>query len=252
MGYDVDPQANMSVDEVLFTRLKAHVRNVDFVLDNIIAAIHPGSDIAEGTCAFLACCVIHVLLSNMRKLGLIPERVIQSKWYDGVFLRLDSKPYMRNFIVRFLKSVRRNTKIPKIRYVVLDPEPPVHFNKLLGCNVVVTRDSVQLNGKEYKIGGHVGVGVNADEGQVVYPHSKQEFYAHVLKEVKGGKDSKDLWTLNFLRDCYRADVAVEKNTFYVTHDRLAFLYYKLIGGKLGMFLEVKNQGQADIHYRVSI
>jgi hypothetical protein len=61
--------------------------------------------------------------------------------------------------------------------------------------------------------------------------------------MKANKTNKTLWYLNFLRDAFKADVALETDSVFVTHDRLAFIYYKLIGGKQGFLISV-NVSQA--------
>jgi hypothetical protein len=69
---------------------------------------------------------------------------------------------------------------------------------------------------------------------IVYPHAKRQFFQH----VKNNPKNKDIWYLNFLRDAFKADVAIETNAVFITHDRLAFTYYKMIGGKHGFLVTV--------------
>jgi hypothetical protein len=80
---------------------------------------------------------------------------------------------------------------------------------------------------------------------VVYPHSKQELRQIVLAKKK---ESQDLWYLNFLRDCIKAEVAIEKDAIFMTHDRLAHLYYKLICGKCGFLIAAEMDSD---EYKVS-
>ena len=57
-----------------------------------------------------------------------------------------------------------------------------------------------------------------------------ELYEIVLKD-----ENTNLKTLldilidfNFLKDSYRVDVAIQTDSVFITHDRLAFIYYNLI------------------------
>ena len=57
-----------------------------------------------------------------------------------------------------------------------------------------------------------------------------ELYEIVLKD-----ENPKLKTLldilidfNFLKDAYRVDVAIQTDSVFITHDRLAFIYYNLI------------------------
>ena len=60
---------------------------------------------------------------------------------------------------------------------------------------------------------------------------KSDFCQYVLADP-----NKSLWALNFLRDAFKADVAVAEDCVYITHDRLAFVYYKMIGGTRGFLI----------------
>jgi len=86
--------------------------------------------------------------------------------------------------------------------------------------------------------------------EIVFPHSKDELYNY----FKNDPSNKDLWHLNFLRDAFKADVAVETNSIYMTHDRLALTYYKLIGGKQGFLIsheETEEDSTFNCKYHVS-
>jgi len=150
--------------------------------------------------------------------------------------------------------MKRASGVP---YVVLKPlhssVNPMFFNSYLGVDAKFLFKSrwpyVELNKKRYGV-EIPGVGLSTDKEymemceDVVYPHNKRSFLGLVEKHKK---ESLDLLYLNFLRDCIKAEVALQQSCVYITHDRLAYLYYKVIGGESGFLLTVE-----DTAYRVSI
>ena len=224
---------NTKIDTVLYTRLYK-AKNIDLVLDNIIALqpnIHTESEatIAYVTCAFLLC-----FLTNMSRLN--PEAINKPiNIYDGLFLLFDGN-YVQRFIVSFLKSLKRCTKAPKVQ-VLRDKDfaPPKSFNAAFKQTVSLTPpDKININGTTYTINDKYIESTT----EIMYPHSKDLFCKHITNAIdtKDQNTLSDLVHLNFLRDAYKADVAVSKDAIYVTHDRLAYLYYRFIGGKRGFLI----------------
>jgi hypothetical protein len=55
----------------------------------------------------------------------------------------------------------------------------------------------------------------------------------------------NLWSLNFLRDAFKAEIALQRDALYLTHDRLAYLYYRMLGGRKGALLGLEPAVQRD-------
>ena len=204
-----------------------NITELNFVLDNIIAGVHENNDMADGTIGILGCAFILVLLANMKRLEMIKceidvtTRTIRReiKLYDGLFMQMDGV-YMKRFIILFLKAAKR----------------------LSGVDYVYFFASTRVK-QEYI---NSDINSNPSKNIISYPHSKE----HFANLIVANQNNQDLWYLNFLRDAFKADVAVENNYVFMTHDRLAFLYYKLIGGTIGFLLAIDKK-ENDTVYSVS-
>lgn len=192
-----------------------------FVLDNIVASVKYNGTIPAAHVGLLGCAVILVLIANMKRLGLI-KTYDTIEFYDGLFLRIDGD-YIRKFIVLFLKSVKRLSQVTT-DVLVKDYHfaskqhavyRPVFFNRAFpDLQATLHANQVQIGAEDYDIG--------AGPKKISVPHTKA--------------DLESLWALNFLRDAFKVDVAVSEDCVFITHDRLAFVYYKLIGGTRGFLI----------------
>lgn len=250
----LDLTSNKIFDTVLFKRLEK-VRPV-FVLDNIVGSISPTSDISEGTIGYLGCAFILVLCANLKRLGLFQDPKQTIEIYDGVFLRMDGS-YLNRFIYLFLRSIKRVAHVASVKVmpppktsIVQSHLQPIHFNKRFGTDAKIIsqggKDFISFRGTSYEIASHQPISP-AHPDTIRFPHTKWEFYNHYIS-----KRDTDLWYLNFLRDAYKADVAVQEGAIYITHDRLAHLYYRLIGGTRGILLAMDQVDGGRYIYKAAI
>jgi len=211
------------------------------VLDNVVAGIQMGSAWSTVSIGLATCAYILVLCHHLKLLGRIKQDQ-KIELYDGWFQNFDGA-HIQRFVNLFVKSMKR---ISQTKAVTLNAEKseftPTQFNAHLGLDAEIRIHTnstgvkspyVSMAGKNYFI---EEPGVTPDPDlvaiceQVRFPHNKAAFVANV-ETMK--KQSRPLWYLNFLRDCLRAEMAISKQAVYITHDRLAYLYYKLIGGESG-------------------
>ena len=199
--------------------------SLTFVLDNFVADLKNGGGGPEsrGTMMLIGCAYMIVLLSNMKHLDLLGS--FQNVCFlDGFFMKIDGD-YVSRFLTLFSKTIKRLTFLdtsilPYKQFKSITQ--PKHFNRLF------PEARASVDGVEIKLGGNLYDFASS----IVYPHTKREFFQH----VKNNPKNKDIWYLNFLRDAFKADVAIETNAVFITHDRLAFTYYKMIGGKHGFLI----------------
>jgi hypothetical protein len=202
--------------------------NMKFVLDNFVAGLNPNGDISRGTFVLIGCAYLIVLIANMKRLKLLVGN--QIVFIDGFFMKMDGN-YVRRFYSLFTKTIQRLTNMHTIvvPYVEMTKiTRPKYFNDLFKADVSITNTHVTFKNTKYDIFDYI----QTSKSTISFPHSKEDFYQH----FKNNPKNRDLWHLNFLRDAFKADVAVETNSIYMTHDRLAHAYYKLIGGKHGFLL----------------
>lgn len=230
---------NRQLDTELYSRLRTSNSDnaLHIVIDNVVAlqpTIHTESQatIAYVTCAFLLC-----LLTNMLRL----ERTANTHiiLYDGDFLRMDGT-YVTRFNILFCKSIKRCTHASKVevKNIVQSPEPK-YFNRALDLHAYIantqTSTSISIQDGQSLNTYDISHVASHTTNNVKYPHSKLEFCKYV-QTATDKQRIRDLCHLNFLRDAYKADVALMNNALYITHDQLAFLYYKLIGGRRGLLI----------------
>lgn len=215
---------------------------------------------ADGTIGLLGCAFILVLLANLKRLDMIKCKK-NVKIFDGLFMHLDGI-YIKRFIILFLKAAKRLSGVNVVYFMastqvkqeyVNDALVPKYFNQHFPDRHVVisssTHDGDFINIKSNEKVNSYPIGPSIDDHKTItFPHSKIQFAKHI--EANKNRDIQDLWYLNFLRDAFKADVAVENNYIYMTHDQLAFLYYKLIGGTIGFLLAI-DKIDNDIVYSVS-
>jgi hypothetical protein len=204
--------------------------SLTFVLDNFVADLKNGGGgpMSRGMMMLIGCAYMIVLLSNMKHLDLLGSS--QSvNFLDGFFMNIDGD-YAARFLGLFCKTIKRLTfldtsVVPYITYSNITT--PKHFNRLF------PEARASVDGVEIKLGDNVyNFASSGSKSAIVYPHTKREFFQH----IKNNPLNKDIWYLNFLRDAFKADVAMETNAVFITHDRLAFTYYKMIGGKHGFLI----------------
>jgi len=189
-----------------------------------------GGPMSRGMMMLIGCAYMIVLLSNMKHLDLLGSSQTV-EFLDGFFMKIDGK-YVGRFLTLFCKTIKRLTFLdtsilPYKQFKSITH--PKHFNRLF------PEARASVDGIEIKLGGNVyDFASSGSKSEIVYPHAKREFFQH----VKNNLQNKDLWYLNFLRDAFKADVAIETNAVFITHDRLAFTYYKMIGGKHGFLVMV--------------
>lgn len=240
----VERRANIDVRDVAFNLaskkaldfslvgLVSSWNNLSFVLDNFADGLRNGGGgpQSQGVLMLIGCAYLIVLLSNMKHLGILPQRN-NITFIDGFFMNIDGS-YISRFLTLFCKSLKRltllNTNVvPFVQ--ARNITRPKYFCKLFGLQVAISKSDIVIDGNAY------GVFLqNPLPNQVYWPHSKAQFWQH----VRANSSNKDLWYINFLRDAFKADVALETDSVFVTHDRLAFTYYKMIGGKHGFLLGV--------------
>jgi len=252
----VDLKSRKIFDDILFIRLQ-NITKLEFILDNFIASLKiTAGDTSEGTLAFVACAFILVLFANMKRLKLLDNLGNTIILYDGLFLHLGSASprldgnYIQRFLNLFLRSIKRITSVVSAQIQDYNPivisemkkqfHKPIFFNKYLDVDAKIisypTKNVVSINNNEYEILKSSN-STNNISNTIVFPHTKVKFYIYIENSLStSNPSSKDLWYLNFLRDAYKADIAVLDNLVYITHDRLAYLYYRLIGGKNGILL----------------
>lgn len=221
-------------DYILRTR-NFHSTNVlTIVLDNIVAGIKYDATLHEATIGFVGCAFTLVMYNNLLKCGsLKPNTSI--RLYDGLFLQMDGN-YIRRFITLFARSMKRLTQakevtvMPMPKQEIIKVSQPKYFNKNFNTHALIDLDAstISFNGKRYLIAP-----TSPNTRQMTYPHSKKQFQEAVEADPN---NTKDLWYLNFLRDAFKADVALEYDAVYITHDRLAHMYYAMNGGKKGFLV----------------
>jgi hypothetical protein len=245
----MDLKSRKIFDDILFIRLQ-NITKLEFILDNFIASLKiTAGDTSEGTLAFVACAFMLVLFANMKRLNLLDNLGDTIILYDGLFLRMDGN-YIQRFLNLFLRSIKRITSVVSAEIQDYNPRvisemkkqfhKPMFFNKYLDVDSQIIsyprKNVVSINNNEYEILKSSN-STNNISNTIVFPHNKVKFYIYIQNSLStSNPTSKDLWYLNFLRDAYKADIAVLDNLVYMTHDRLAYLYYRLIGGKNGILL----------------
>jgi hypothetical protein len=234
------------LDKLILNIFKNTTNTLNIVLDNIVAGVETSQPVSEASFAFIGCAFILVLFSNLRKLGKLTQNDINI--IDGDFIKMDGN-YIVRFIQLFARSIKRvsqavnvtvNINTPK-QLVINQYNVPSQFNAIFATDIELSR--VDYNGVQvpairigqtiYKIKQKMGDYSGSSE--VVYPHSKNEFRAYVAGNLSA---SKELWHLNLLRDAYKAEVAIELDSPFITHDRLAHLYYQMLGGQKGILLRL--------------
>lgn len=266
---DMHIHLNRQNDAKLQRRLET-ITELNFVLDNIIAGIYEDADITDGTIGILGCAFILVLLTNMKTLKIIKSSVNkqnrhhQINLHDGLFMSIDGV-YMKRFMILFLKAAKRLSGVDDVflhvnvrNFWIADILKPKYFNMCFPNNQVEIIEHNQT--ADIKIGTNIynivdynnNINTPTSNTNITYPHTKEDFAKYILaNNINTNDNYKDLWYLNFLRDAFKADVAVEKNYIYMTHDRLAHLYYKFIGGTIGFLLAIdKEPDQDEINYTV--
>lgn len=208
--------------------------NLTFVLDDFVAGLKNGGGgpRSQGVMILIGCAYLIVMLSNMKRFDMLPKTCQSILFVDGFFMQLDGS-YISRFIVLFAKTLYRLTNLDtniKARTLVNYASKPKYFNKLFPeAHAFIANSQININSTSYDIFPD-----NPLPNTIYYPHSKKTFFQH----VKNNARNKDLWYLNFLRDAFKADMALETDAVFMTHDRLAFTYYKLIGGHRGFLISV--------------
>lgn len=228
-------------NDLSLAKLISSWTSLTFVLDNFTVALqnNGGAPQSQSVLMLIGCSYLIVLLSNMKHLGMLSQYQ-NVTFVDGFFMKLDGS-YVSRFFSLFLKSLSKlanlNTYIQPFKSFSKISKPK-YFNMFFpGANASITQTHVAIFQKQYDV-----YPPNCIPNQVYYPHSKAEFAKH----VEANPNNKELWYLNFLRDAFKADVAIETNSVFVTHDRLAFTYYKLAGGQYGFLLAVNTWTDANM------
>ena len=249
------------VNTIISTRTYT-ANKLEIVMDNLVANVKFGATLHGASLGLAACAYILLLCNALYRLGKIKDCsgvVI----YDGWFQLYDGNKVGR-FLTLYSRAIKRTTAAPQCQITSLNTQIiPTHFNANLGVNArlmvytnSVTGDQspyIAFNGKNYLVTSPTtqpDPELLAICEQIHFPHYKRQFI-NLVETHK--KQSRDLWYLNFLRDCIKAEVALQKGAIYITHDRLAYLYYRIIGGHNGFFLHV-DQSQQTSHpvYSISV
>jgi hypothetical protein len=237
-----DNKTKKAYDHNLASRISTWT-NLTFVLDNFVANFQNGGGgpQSQGVLMLIGCAYLIVLLANMKRLNMLSNHQTIT-FLDGFFMKLDGS-YISRFLSLFLKTLVKltnlNTNIQPYK-VYTKISTPKYFNKLFPeAHASISQTHVTLNNVQYDI-----FPVNPLPNQIYYPHSKQDLKKH----IKSNPTNKDLWYLNFLRDAFKADVAFETDSVFVTHDQLAFTYYKLIGGKHGFLLSLSVKQHQNLNH----
>jgi hypothetical protein len=216
------------------------------VVDNLVAGLSLDEDgsssTGTATLALVGCAFLQMLFANLRRVGRLPPGCRAIALYDGLFLRLDGN-YIERFIVHFLRNLARASGVQDVTVRTLEaPQPqPLHFNRLLGLDARIVRYGnrpyILMRGVAYAIGKPKTTAQPATQppvpvSPIVFPHTKDDFRDLVAENPT----NHDLWSLNFLRDAFKAEVALQRDALYLTHDRLAYLYYRMLGGRKGALL----------------
>jgi hypothetical protein len=221
-------------DKELVQRLKSITNNktIKIIVDNFIASLQKDQEISDVPLCALGFAFLLIYLYNMNKIQPFNKDTI-IQFIDGAFIKIDGK-YMNRFLILWMRSVKRLSHVEEVilksvEYIIQeteDPMVPIYFNNIYKQNVYITNQLISINSTEYPL--------YSSTSAIKFPHTKQEFYQYILKFP----ENKDLLHLNFLRDAFKADFAVNYDCLYVTHDRLAWIYYKFIGGNNGFFISV--------------
>jgi len=246
-------------------------KTLNIVLDNIVASMNPALTAHQANIAYIGCAFILVLCHNMHTLKLIDNCQVINL-HDGYFQYLDGY-YVRDFLILFAKSLKRlsgvlNVNIyPQIQIDLLLQTPylPSRFNRLYNTDIQlnaltdiqnIVRPYISMNGKNYLIQRNSAQPVFNSSLQLEpfkFPHSKRDFTQLVVANKSA---SRDMWYLNFMRDCMKAEIALDTGAIYITHDRLAHLYYRLMGGTNGFLIKAADKQGTDateqMKYDVSI
>jgi hypothetical protein len=213
--------------------------NMKFVLDNFVVNLTKGcGKESHGTLVLIGCAYLIVLCANMKRLNMLVGQTIV--FIDGFFMKMDGN-YMSRFLTLFCKTIRRLTNMDtniQAYKIISQITRPKYFNQLFPeANVIIDNTHITFKNTKY---GIVSFGQH-QAANITFPHTKTEFFKHVKQHPK----NKDLWHLIFLRDAFKADVAVETGSIFITHDRLAHTYYKLIGGNHGLLVALEQDGEKD-------
>lgn len=228
-----DNKTRKAYDHALVASISSWT-SLNFVLDNFAVNVQNGGGgpQSQSVMTLLGCAYLIVLLSNMKHLNLIPRQCQHITVIDGFFMHLDGS-YISRFAVLFTKTLYRLTHLDTFIKPNIFKTPitkPKYFNKMFPeAQAIISKTRILINSTSYDI-----FPPNPLPNQVYYPHTKQIFFQHVKAQPK----NKDFWYLNFLRDAFKADVALETDSVFVTHDKLAFTYYKLIGDKHGFLISL--------------
>lgn len=229
---------NKYLDDELYARLH-DMDDLHIVLDNIVVVQKSTHTDGEATIAYVACAFLLCLLTNLARIN--PDAVKKPIYiYDGLFIKIDGT-YVQRFAVMFLKAIKRCAKTYKVelKYIPTS-QSPIYFNRLLHVNARLSNDHVIIGNSSYDV---FTANTPDTSGNIWYPHTKKMFCQHVMNEKNKG-------IVKELCYAYKADVALATNALYMTHDQLAFLYYRLIGGKRGVLLS--HGTSDDYNYKLHI
>jgi hypothetical protein len=256
---------------------------LDVVMDGVIPAFPDNNECNAGhlVLAGVSFAFLHVLFVQLSRRRLLPPSCRRLRLFDGFFLQLAHRSYIKHFLGAYLRSLQQFTGLA-VRIEQLDlnapsARVPVRFNALFGTRVALgmpTRGQacVFMDGVAYPLVQRVPEAVSAAEDanlppydwfsadassveRTVYPQTKYDFYRSVKRALATESPAspaalRRLGLLHFLRDAYKAEMALQHGAFFMTHDRLSYLYYRMLGGTRGFLLTVHVHTGPGLPYRV--
>ena len=161
---------------------------------------------------------------------------------DGGFNTIDHMP-LTKFYNKFLKAIQRASKVDSVN-LMTSSERPKYFEKWYKP-VEIDGDNVKFPDTGHVFGvpeifNHKKVvqanpfdtktikSINQPKVQALYEWHRYK------KDVERSKLYTTIMDVNFLRDAWRADVAISTGSAFITSDKLAYIYYLMIAKWCGV------------------
>ena len=253
---------NLECDREIYTIWLSWIKNktLKIVLDGLFIqyeASHyiQNSNESQFCASMIQTAFILLLFHNAHKIYHIHnKRNIELKeiiLLDGVFNKIE-KFFTIKYYKKYLDSLKKSSKTYKVQLETIGTEiQPIYYKKYyndytyiettidndvqihIDENIILTTHHNSLKIKKIKDKlnslSHINsINMYYDKEELL--DLIDELYEIVLKD-----ENTKLKTLldilidfNFLKDSYRVDVAIQTDSVFITHDRLAFIYYNLI------------------------
>jgi hypothetical protein len=167
-----------------------------------------------------------------------PSKITDIKILSGLFQSIDLGPTYEKFLKRWVRNFKKvypNISILNLTSITnpYDIHISVQNNEIIvdtlrvpfvdpKTQTIVTGDinydiMVKLQSNFYVTYNKQHLKLIFDTYRALYPQNHQTFDTFIQKVIK----------VNSFRDNYKADVALQRDAFYIANDRLAHIYYSL-------------------------